>query len=183
MTFQYFAYGSNMLALRLQKRCPSAVFVATATAEGYAVNFSKLGGDVSGKGALFEDQGSTAQGVVYEIAKSDLKSLDAAEGVWFGYDRRDDLSVVTDSGKSLVTTTYLPPVMDIQLKPYGWYLALVVAGAIENKLPKDYIQTLMHVPYLTDKNMTRPSRLDAIDTLLASGHEKWLDLLKVPHIP
>ena len=54
MSFFYFAYGSNMLALRLQKRCPSAVLIETATVEGYGVNFSKLGKDVSGKGALFQ---------------------------------------------------------------------------------------------------------------------------------
>jgi len=178
MNFHYFAYGSNMLALRLQKRCPSAVFVETATAEGYAVNFSKLGRDASGKGALFEKQNGTALGVVFEISKSDLKSLDKAEGVWFGYDRRIDFEVVTRSGKTLETTTYLPPKMDIQLKPFGWYLALVVAGAIENDLPQQYIEKLKSTPYQRDENQSRPSRLEALDTLRSTGHSNLRDLFE-----
>ena len=181
MNFFYFAYGSNMLALRLQKRCPSAVFVETGTAEGYAVNFSKLGRDASGKGALYEKQKSTALGVVFEIAKSDLKSLDKAEGVWFGYDRRIDFEVVTNSGKTLETTTYLPPKMDVQLKPFGWYLALVVAGAIENNLPQDYIEKLKSTPYQTDENHNRPSRLEALDILKLTGYSNLRDLFTPPN--
>ncbi len=170
-----------MLALRLQKRCPSAVFAETASAEGYAVNFSKLGRDVSGKGALFEKQNCTALGVVFEISKSDLKSLDKAEGVWFGYDRREDFEVVTNSGKTLVTTTYLPPKMDVNLKPFGWYLALVVAGAIENGLPQDYIEKLKSTPYETDETPDRPSRLDALDTLKSTGYPNWREMFEIPN--
>lgn len=183
MNFFYFAYGSNMLAMRLQKRCPSAEFVETATAEGFAVNFSKLGRDASGKGALFEKQNSTALGVVFKIAKSDLEKLDKAEGVWFGYDRRIDFEVVTNSGKTIETTTYLPPKMDIQLKPFGWYLALVVAGAIENNLPQDYIEKLKSTPYQTDENSNRPSRLDALETLKSTGHSNWRELFNPTNTP
>ena len=171
-----------MLALRLQKRCPSAVFVEAATADGYAVNFSKLGRDASGKGALFKKEKSTALGVVFEIAESDLKSLDKAEGVWFGYDRRIDFEVVTNSGKTLETTTYLPPKMDIQLQPFGWYLALVVAGAIENNLPQDYIKKLKSTPYQIDEDQNRPSRLEALETLKSTGYSNWQDLFTSPNV-
>ena len=40
-TFTYFAYGSNMLLERLQKRCKTASFLGLAVAHGYTLAFSK----------------------------------------------------------------------------------------------------------------------------------------------
>ena len=125
---------------------------------------------------FFKRRNSTAYGVVFEIAQSDLKKLDAAEGVGFGYDRSDNFKVVTQSGKALNTTTYVPPKMDIRLKPYDWYLALVIAGAIENDLPECYLEKLKQTPHQADKTLSRPSRLEAIATLESTGYSNWREL-------
>ena len=51
-TVLYFAFGSNMLSKRLERRCSSARVRALAAAPGYEVAFDKLSEDTSGKANL-----------------------------------------------------------------------------------------------------------------------------------
>ena len=52
MTLCYFANGSNMLTMRLRKRCPGAIPTKRAYAADWAVEFSKPSKDYSGKVTL-----------------------------------------------------------------------------------------------------------------------------------
>lgn len=173
MTFLYFAYGSNMLSSRLQLRCPSANKVETATAAGYELNFSKLSKDKSGKGALVKNEKSIAEGVLFEISKSELPKLDAAEGKGYGYERVNDFRVTTKDGRIHNTTSYLPQNTNDQLKPYDWYLALVLAGAMENSVSKEYLHKLKYVSFIHDPINDRKTKLEAIEALKLAGFPKW----------
>ena len=78
MKIQYFAYGSNMLAERLRKRCHSAQFVGVASVLNTTLNFSKLSKDQSGKASFEEAPGRVLFGAVYELEGTELIGLDKA---------------------------------------------------------------------------------------------------------
>ena len=83
----YFAYGSNMLHERLQRRVPSAVPMGIAILDGYRLVFHKKSVDGSAKCDLVLDDASKAYGVLFQMKEEELPFLDRAEGVGFGYER------------------------------------------------------------------------------------------------
>jgi len=172
MTFLYFAYGSNMLSLRLKDRCHSAKKLRIATAIDFELNFSKSSKDGSGKAGIVSAAGTSVLGVVYQVDKGDLPALDKHEGAGFGYERIDNFSVLNPEDESVITTTYLPTMIDLKLKPYDWYLALVLAGAIENQFPKEYILRLRDVNFEPDCRANQEKKLEAMDLLKRSGFNK-----------
>src|ERR1700754_374107 len=69
--FLSFAYGSNMLAKRLQARTPSATVHAVGYVEGHVLVFDKKSIDLSGKGNMRKtgDIANRVYGVVFRINK------------------------------------------------------------------------------------------------------------------
>lgn len=177
MTFLYFAYGSNMLSTRLQRRCPNATIVGTAIAEEYELHFSKPSKDGSGKGALVKRVSSNTEGVLFKIPKSELKGLDDAEGKGYGYERDDKFSVRTNNGGMLEVVSYIQTKTDKKLQPYDWYLALVLAGAHKNGFAQEYMDKLRSVPYKNDTKETRTA--EAIKVLKEAGYPEWRSLLGI----
>ena len=51
--------------------------------------------------------------------------------------------------------TYCATDIDASLAPFTWYKALVVAGALERKLPSEYIDRLRAVPAIEDPDTRR----------------------------
>ena len=165
MTFLYFAYGSNMLPARLQARCPSAQLVGLAIAPDHRLEFSKPGRDGSGKATLHPAPGATTPGVVYRIALADRPALHVAEGADHpnGYIFHDEFSVRMADGTG-VAATYIARRRDPGLRPFDWYLALVIAGAQAHGLDAAHIRHLRSVSYspdTTDKSTIRRTALSA----------------------
>jgi len=180
VSFLYFAYGSNMLPARLAARCPSARVMGVATASGRRLEFSKPGKDGSGKATLKEtsDGAQKTPGIVFEIARRDLASLDRAEGAGFGYDRLDDFKVQARAPHASCTvTTYLARRTDIRLRPFDWYLALVLAGARCHGLGASYERQLRQGGYEVDTDLAREGRVEALVALDAHGHADYAPLL------
>ena len=126
MSLCYFAYGSNLLTKRLKKRCPRAVSKERAYADDWTVKFSKPSKDCSGKATLSPKNGCRTPGMLFEIPDSEVCCLDKSEGV--GYERCDSFCVrLAESGKIVPVATYLATFTKPDLKPYDWYLALVIA--------------------------------------------------------
>lgn len=168
--FFYFAYGSNMLTERLQKRCPSATVVGVAAADNYCLCFSKRSRDGSGKAALVASPGEKVHGILFEISDTERDNLDKAEGYPNGYSRNDRFQVTCDSDGSLIdATTYLATETEPDLLPYDWYRALVLAGAIQHGLPDSHIEMLCKAEWKSDTNACRPSRLAALHVLERTG--------------
>ncbi|WP_435140424.1 gamma-glutamylcyclotransferase family protein [Pseudopelagicola sp. nBUS_19] len=145
MGLKYFAYGSNMLPARLQARCSTARVIGTATARNFGLEFSKPSKDGSGKATLIEStfQELATPGVLFEIEKTELRQLDRAEGAGYGYDRDDGFRVTCAStGETVTATTYLASTADPKLKPFDWYLALVLAGSHHHNLHVDHLMRL-----------------------------------------
>ena len=80
MTFDYFAYGSNMLTARLRKRCIFPYKVERAYADDRIIDFSKRSKDCSGKATLRQQAGHRTPGVLFRIPITDCKILDRYEG-------------------------------------------------------------------------------------------------------
>lgn len=181
MGFYYFAYGSNMLTKRLKRRCESAAVVGKAEAADLVLKFNKRSKDESGKANLCSALGGhRSLGVLFEIAKSDLGRLDQAEGVGSGYERNDRFAVrLVDSGALVHAKTYISPATDSRLRPYDWYLALVIAGAKEHGLGEDYVAALRRVPFETDSCLARETRRNAIEALTHAGIANFKRVLSV----
>ena len=178
MTFYYFAYGSNMLTTRLRQRCPGAIPVGRAEADHTVIEFSKPSIDKSGKATLSQVSGKRTRGVVFKVPISELDRLDECEGAGHGYDRCEAFPVrLLDDGEFIRTMTYLATSSDSRLKPYDWYLALVIAGACEHLLGQDYIGELQRVESEPDPDRNRKTRAEAMEALTTAGFANYLKLI------
>ncbi len=182
-TFIYFAYGSNMLTERLRARCPSATPVSVAYAPNHRLEFSKLSSDKSGKATLTSSRVSHQYGVIFEIDHNELNALDRAEGRGHGYGRDDGFRVIhADTKHQVDAVTYLATQLSPDLKPYDWYVALVVAGAIQHRLPQEQIEHLRSVPHdIVDRNQNAiDGRREATSVLRQAGFGSSTDVLSTP---
>lgn len=168
MTFLYFAYGSNMLVSRLTARCPTAKIIGKAVAPRHGLEFSKRSMDSSGKATLVNGQSGDTPGVLFEIETAERELLYKAEGVGSGYNRHHEFQVQLGSSNEFVAAaTYLASERRAHLKPYDWYLALVIAGAHQHELDARHIQRLRQTDYLIDADAARKGRIDALAALSA----------------
>lgn len=141
-----------------------------AAAPGYVVGVGKLSADESGKATLIRsaEAHDVVRGAVFEISTDELPSLDAAEGR--GYRRLTDFVVrCLRTGEPIETHTYQARTHDSRLKPYDWYLALVMAGSGEHGLGEDYAAALRATPYHADPQPERVSRQRAVHALERAG--------------
>ena len=154
-SFTAFAYGSNMLTVRLRERCPSATPVGIAELNGYKLRWHKRSRDGSGKCDIVPATSPEARvlGVLYRIAEYEKRDLDRAEGLGQGYSEIN-IEVLCD-GKPIAAKAYQAADIDHSLRPFSWYRALVVAGAREHRIPEDYIALLEAVAAQEDPDHTR----------------------------
>lgn len=157
-----------MLTERLQARCSSAKPRTVAYADNYALAFCKRSHDGSGKATIYPRNGSRVLGVIFDLDKDELPKLDDEEGIDNGYDRIDNFHVYTlFSHQLLVVSTYIADTafIDRKLKPYDWYLKLAVAGARQHGLPLWWLQKLETCKSITDAQLNRNSRIEALALL------------------
>jgi len=170
-TFIYFAYGSNMLSRRLRERTPSASVIGTGHVEGRRLAFHKVGKDGSAKCDIQAANAVTdkAYGVLFRVAYSEKGGLDSAEGLGEGY-REESLLVRRDDGTQITARAYVATAIEPNLRPYDWYKGLVVAGAMENGLPRAYVERLRTVDAQPDPDANRRKQNE--DLLFHSHHDE-----------
>jgi cation transport regulator ChaC len=163
-TFHYFAYGSNMLTRRLKAatRAPSAEVVGTGHIVGRRLTFDKFGRDGSGKcdAEATGNETDRVYGVIFEISHSDKTALDSAEGCGQGY-TKETVDVVTTE-TTIPAQIYIAIRKESALRPYHWYKALALAGAVEHGLPNDYVEWLRTFESKEDLNLTRRAENEAL---------------------
>src|SRR3989339_19857 len=142
MATLYFAYGSNMYSKYFSSRIISAKSVGGSYLKDKKVLFNKRSLDGSGKANIVDSPGHVTWGVLYAINASDLEILNRIE---IGY----SLILVKAwslDGNLVEAVSYVSTNLTDEPVPYEWYKNLVIAGAIEHDLPKDYIAYLKHFP-------------------------------------
>ena len=163
-TFHYFAYGSNMLTRRLKapERAPSTEFVDTGYVARRRLTFHKLSRDGSGKCDAEETENETDRvyGVIFEIKCSHKPALDKAEGRGNGYEL-ETVEVIAKQS-TVLAQTYIATRKERALRPYHWYKALVVAGAVEHNLPKNYVEWLRVFESTEDPDAYRRAENEAL---------------------
>ena len=149
----YFSYGSNMSTPRLRRRVASARSLGAAELGGWEVRFAKRSVDGSAKCTLWPNATHVAHGALFEIAATDRVALDQAEGP--GYEGR--MIEVVHRGAARHAFSYFAKRdwLDEALRPYTWYLDLVVAGAREHGLPEEYVGQILAVESVPDPDSTR----------------------------
>lgn len=171
----YFAYGSNLLKERLLARCPSTKYQGIAALIDHRRTFDKASKDGSGKCAFESSPGDAVEGVLWLIPEGELEALDRLEGVGVGYERWQ--VAVQENGDTREALTYRATQTKIGLLPYDWYLALVVAGAQQQRLSPAVVEGLRLAPSQRDTDFQRKQRQEALNTLRAAGFGEMADEL------
>ncbi|MCH9683980.1 MAG: gamma-glutamylcyclotransferase [Deltaproteobacteria bacterium] len=140
----YFAYGSNMLASRLQRRIESRD-LGRAVLSGWRIICNKPSKDGSGKVNITLDPGAEVLGVLYRVDAAGIEDLDAIE---YGYERT--ALMVDGEGGRVLAQVYIWTAASEPLALYRWYLDLVIAGALEHGLPEAYIEQFRRAPIMPE---------------------------------
>lgn len=153
--FYNFAYGSNMSSARVRDRVPSARVIGRGVFRGHRIAWHKVSIDGSGKCDVeaSDAPGAAVHGVVYAIDRPEKAALDRAEGLGKGYDERQVFIEV--NGAPFLATMYFATRKNPALRPYSWYKAHVLAGAIEHELPQEYVATLEAAEAFQDPDASR----------------------------
>ena len=100
-----------------------------------------------------------------------VSNLAHAEGEGTDYDRRVVWVEVTNGELVRRAETYIAKEskIDQSVKPCGWYLDLVITGALMHELPQTYVDALRNVRAKPDLDLKRPVRIEALKQLGKSG--------------
>lgn len=162
--FYIFSYGSNMLLERITERIESVEVVGIHELTGFRLLFNKKSKDGSTKANIEEtkDRNDSVWGVIHKIDLKDKPTLDKFEGLGKGYLLINFNHHVEDEYRTIhsyVATEYR---YIEEGKPYDWYLNLVIAGAIENEFPEEYINQLKANESEIDMNVERRTKNEEI---------------------
>lgn len=152
-----FAYGSNMCVERIQARVPGATPIASGRVSHRKFVFHKRSIDGSAKAdAVFTGlQTDHIWGVAYRLPADEKPILDRHEFLGIGYNQ-EEVDVVLETGP-LRAWIYVArgEVIDPSLQPYSWYHDFVIHGALQHRLPGEYIESLRQFESMTDPNLAR----------------------------
>ena len=156
-----FAYGSNMCRGWLLSRVPGARYAGAACLIEYQLRFNKRSVDESGKGNAWEtrDPNDIVWGVMVRVPITEKPALDRAEGLGNGYIERQ-VRVIDEGGAAHSLPAYVATEshIDHSLRPYRWYLDLVIRGAKVHGIPSEYVQSLSETVVIDDPNDARRSK-------------------------
>ena len=151
----YFAYGSNMLQERLVARVGEVRRLGCTYLSRYRLTFNKRGRDGSGKCTIVDtgDAGDGAWGALFELSFEQKLTLDRFEGR--GYQAQEVVTTQNDLVVDAFTYISLYEWTDEFCRPSAWYKALVLAGALQSKLPRAYLADIEQVLCVEDPDRGR----------------------------
>lgn len=132
----YFAYGSNMDAAAMQKRCPRSKPLGAGRLVRHRF-FIMQGGYAS----IIRDQRRDVHGVLWDLALADLRALDAFENVAGGLYRKVQQPVLRATGGSVRALVYIGHTT-APGTPLPGYMDQVIAAAHTWALPAPYLRDL-----------------------------------------
>ncbi|KAF7635180.1 hypothetical protein Mgra_00005466 [Meloidogyne graminicola] len=145
-SFLYFSYGSNLLKERIHVGAFGATFISIGALNNFELSFFDY--SHRWKGAIASvnpKENSRVLGCIWKVPYSQLEVLDRQE---IGYHR---LNVQVESHYSLgqvydCLTYQYSNVSREFASPSPHYKEVIIAGAIEHKLPTEYIDRLRSIP-------------------------------------
>lgn len=176
-TIRYFTYGPNLLRERLLARCPGVIHVGRAALPDSRLMFDKACLDGSSKCAFESAAGEAVHGVLWDLPEEQLPALNLAEGTDDGY-KRCMVEVTPEGGGTIEVLAYRALKRWVDVPPYDWYLALVIAGAQQQDLPTAYVERLRATPFAVDDDLHRAERREALALLEQAGMADALASLK-----
>jgi gamma-glutamylcyclotransferase (GGCT)/AIG2-like uncharacterized protein YtfP len=123
---KYFAYGMNTNLDSMQSRCPTAQSLGCAILPAYEFRFAN-------HADILENPEFDTYGVLWDITREDLRSLDALEGYPFYYDRK--VVEVIHNGQPVRAITYFMQPGNPDRLPATSYYEMVQEGYLQNGVP------------------------------------------------
>lgn len=113
--------------------------------KGYKLEFTHYSETRKGGTAdiIKNSSDSKVWGVLFEIDDSSLDNLDKKEGTKKEVYRRIEVTVYDEEGNSFAALTY--EVAKREFKPSKEYLDIIIEGAKEHNLPREYIESLKKI--------------------------------------
>jgi len=128
----YFAYGSNMWAAQMSKRCPQSNRVGRAVLHDYRWIIT-----ARGYASIVVSDEDEVHGIVYAITPDDELSLDKYEGVASGLYVKRALTVL-QADKEVECLAYIDPVTNEGM-PHDEYIERINKGLKDSGLSKEYV--------------------------------------------
>ena len=128
---RYFAYGANIIAADMARRCPAAREIGTADLPGWRLVVTR-----GGYSTIVPDPSAHVVGVLWSLTPACERTLDEFEEIETGLFRRD--SIVVEDEPALV---YLANDTKSGHARAG-YLESVIAAAEARGFPADYIMEI-----------------------------------------
>lgn len=134
----YFAYGSNMDADQMSRRCPKSICAGMAELRDHRFEL-----DEAGVATVVDGHGSTVYGVLWLISRSDERSLDGYEGVASGCYSKATLPIIDAVGRALPALVYVSN-RDAHdgLTYRSGYMDNIIANAMRLGFDPEYIESL-----------------------------------------
>lgn len=139
----YLGYGSNMSEEYMKEYAPSLEYVMNARLPNYEIQFRKYSTNMKGGiSSIIEKPGGMVYAVLYWISKKEMEALDILEDVPLGIYKRETFQVLGDDGKWYAADLYRVTDPKGPYTPSKQYLDIMIAGATEHKINKDWIARL-----------------------------------------
>ena len=140
----YFGYGSNMSrSIFCERRGMRPLATRWGWLEGYRLCFDlPIGPGERAVANVRPEAGARTYGVLYLLASEECDHLDGSEGVPRGVYRRIPVEVVVGGEERVAAFTYQSSWTLAGRKPSARYLGLLIEGAREHGLPREYVTFL-----------------------------------------
>lgn len=144
MSGRYFAYGANIIAADMARRCPAAREIGTTTLPGWRFVVGRRG-----YGTIVPDPGARVVGVLWSLTPACERTLDAFEEIDGGLFRRESILVASEPTLVYLAADAAPGSVR------AGYLEPVIAAAEARGFPADYVAVLRG--WLSRASGPRPS--------------------------
>ncbi len=141
MTTLYFAYGSNMDADQMGRRCPGAECAGDATLPGYRFIVNQRG-----YATILPKTESEVPGVLWRVGASDEAALDRYEGYRAGLYDKAYRTVRDAAGNEVNALVYIDHRNCALGAPRSGYLERIIAAAEGHGLPETHLCILRAWP-------------------------------------
>lgn len=139
----YFAYGSNLNPLQMERRCPGSFIQGPGTLERFKLAFAGWSRSWNGPVATVVPSQGICQGLVYSITEEDLALLDQFEGYPSVY-RRERFDVIMEDGSILRCWVYLHNSQTAMDRPSQQYLGVIEKGYHDYGFDRSPLPVLSH---------------------------------------